>query len=176
MKGSLGSWIHIVLGQKDSDKTRFFRDRVFFSPPPFFSHHHHHHKMDPVTPRKRKRGEYTPLTPSKRSRVDTLFKEGHSVRSIGKAEKTPKSTAYDAVKNFTTRHTHYKKKSPGRPEVLNRREKRQILRHIRVHPKDTYSSVLKALNLGCNVSTIKRYLKKQNISKWLCKKRPALRP
>ena len=114
----------IVLGQKDSDKTRFFRDRVFFSPPPFFSHHHHHHKMDPIIPRKRKRGEYTLLTPSKRSRVDTLFKEGYSVRLIAKAEKTLKFIVYNAVKNFTTHYTHYKKKSPKRLNILNRRKKR----------------------------------------------------
>ena len=163
-------------GKKIRTKRVFSRDRVFFSHHLFFHHHHHHYKIDPVTLRKRKRGEYTLLTPSKRFKVDTLFKKGYSVRSIAKTEKTLKSTAYDAVKNFITRYTYYKKKSFKRPKALNKRQKRQILRYIRVYLKDIYLSVLKALDFGYNVSIIKRYFKKQNISKQLYKKRPALRP
>ena len=53
-------------------------------------------------------------------------------------------------------------------------DERNLLRHVRANPKDTYAQVKTACGLSCSVTTIKRVLKEHGITNWRCKRRPFL--
>ena len=53
-------------------------------------------------------------------------------------------------------------------------EERLCIRHVRLHPKDTYQEVIDACQLSCKRTTVKKILKKHGIINWRAKKRPEL--
>jgi hypothetical protein len=68
---------------------------------------------------------------------------------------------------------HTLPKKPRRKTYTPHQE-RLLVRHVRLHPKDTYAEVIRAYNLDCKTSTIKTILKKYGIANWRAKKRPEL--
>jgi hypothetical protein len=52
----------------------------------------------------------------------------------------------------------------GAPESYTDTDKRNLLRHIRKNPKDSYAKAQKACGMKCSKSTIKRILVKHGIS------------
>ncbi|KAG9229192.1 hypothetical protein BJ875DRAFT_387853, partial [Amylocarpus encephaloides] len=55
-------------------------------------------------------------------------------------------------------------KPAARKKLYTDTDKRALLRHVRLHPKDTYAQVKIACGLGCLVSTIKKILKEHRIN------------
>ncbi|KAH9204021.1 hypothetical protein DL95DRAFT_349506, partial [Leptodontidium sp. 2 PMI_412] len=48
-------------------------------------------------------------------------------------------------------------------------EERKLLRHVRLHPKDTYQEVITPCSLGCKETTVKKILKEHGITNWRAK-------
>ncbi len=59
----------------------------------------------------------------------------------------------------------------GRPKSLSEREKRTIIRKVRLEPRITHKELLADLGLPVSLSTIQRSLKEENLIKWKAKKR-----
>ena len=51
----------------------------------------------------------------------------------------------------------------GRPKEYTEAEERKLIRHVRLHPKDTYTQVRTACDLSIKRTTIKKILKKYGI-------------
>ncbi|KAF2175929.1 hypothetical protein K469DRAFT_679342 [Zopfia rhizophila CBS 207.26] len=51
----------------------------------------------------------------------------------------------------------------GAPKSYIEAEERKLIRHVRLHPKDTYAQVKKACTLRCGKTTIKKILKEYGI-------------
>ncbi|PSS12915.1 hypothetical protein M430DRAFT_262520, partial [Amorphotheca resinae ATCC 22711] len=62
----------------------------------------------------------------------------------------------------------------GRPKSYTDRDVRNLIRYVRLHPKDTYAEVRKALRFNFSTTTLKVMLKPSRIVNWRCKKRPYL--
>ncbi|KAG4427249.1 hypothetical protein IFR05_017268 [Cadophora sp. M221] len=50
-------------------------------------------------------------------------------------------------------------------------EERKLLRHVRLHPKDTYQEVITACSLSCKETAVKKILKEHRITNWRAKRR-----
>ena len=62
----------------------------------------------------------------------------------------------------------------GAPKSYTDADERNLLRHIRKNPKDSYAMTQKACGMKCSKSTIKRIFVKHGIHNWRARKRPAL--
>ena len=62
----------------------------------------------------------------------------------------------------------------GRPVKFTPADERNLLRHVRLHPKDTYTEVIVACGLKIKRDTVKRILKKYGIVNWRARRRPFL--
>ncbi len=75
----------------------------------------------------------------------------------------------DSLRNEgATRHKTPRKKS------YTERDERNIIRHVRLFPKDTYKEVIFKLDLQCKRSTVKKILKKHGILNLKAKRRALL--
>ena len=54
----------------------------------------------------------------------------------------------------------------GAPKACTDANERNLLRHIRKNPKDSYAKVQEACEMTCSKSTIKRILVKYRIHNW----------
>ena len=114
------------------------------------------------------------LSPHKRSMIEGLHKAGCSMQAISKIENTPYSTVRDTLKLLPVRPKGYSLLRSGRTPILNKVEKRAIIRFVRENVKASYLEVKQKLQLSCSISTIRRIVRKMGIKKWLAKKRPVL--
>ena len=55
------------------------------------------------------------------------------------------------------------KKRSGRPQSLNRIDKRNILRIIRTNPKITYQALKFTIEINVHINTLSRMFKNENI-------------
>src|SRR5579862_6871117 len=62
----------------------------------------------------------------------------------------------------------------GAPKSYTEADERNLLRHIRKNPKDSYAQVQKGCEMKCSKSTIKRIIVKYGIHNWRARKRPIL--
>jgi hypothetical protein len=62
----------------------------------------------------------------------------------------------------------------GRPLEYTPADERNLARHVRLHPKDTYAQVIVACSLGIKKTTIKKILRQYGIVNWRARKRPSL--
>jgi len=62
----------------------------------------------------------------------------------------------------------------GAPKSYTEAEERKLIRHVRLHPKDTYTQVKEACALRCGKTTIKKILKEYSIINWRARRRPFL--
>jgi Transposase len=62
----------------------------------------------------------------------------------------------------------------GRPKSYSEATERKILRHVRLHPKDTYTQVILACDLIIKRGTIRSILSRHGITNWRARRRPLL--
>ena len=62
----------------------------------------------------------------------------------------------------------------GRPKSYTEADERNLLRHVRLHPKDIYKQVILACGLSCSRNTVKKILKEYGILNWVARRRPFL--
>ena len=62
----------------------------------------------------------------------------------------------------------------GAPKSYTDADERNLLRHIRKNPKDSYAIVQRACEMECSKSTIKRIFVKHGIHNWRARRRPIL--
>jgi hypothetical protein len=74
------------------------------------------------------------------------------------------------LERSTIRYTSSLSKDPRRKSYSIVKE-RKLLRHVRLHPKDTYKQVKTICALICSITTIKTILKRHGITNWYCKRR-----
>jgi hypothetical protein len=65
-------------------------------------------------------------------------------------------------------------RKPGRPTTYYEADERNLLRHVRLHPKDTYKEVRVACGLSIKRDAIKKILKRHSIINWRARCRPFL--
>ena len=62
----------------------------------------------------------------------------------------------------------------GRPVEYTEADERNLIRHVRLYPKDTYAQVKIACGLKIKRTTIKKILKRHGIINWRARRRPFL--
>jgi hypothetical protein len=62
-------------------------------------------------------------------------------------------------------------RKPGRPVTYSETDERNLLRHVRFNPKDTYEQVRVACGLFIKRDTIKKILKRYSIVNWRARRR-----
>ena len=114
------------------------------------------------------------LSPYQRGQVISAKTFGHTPAEIAHVLNLPDSTVRTTIIRESLRHDGKSKKGRGRRKSYTPRDERKLLRHIRLHPKDTYIAVKQATGLEISRTTIKKILKASGITNWRAKKRPAL--
>lgn len=135
----------------------------------------------PLGPISGNRVQKTELLPYIRGQIIGQRFQGASLSQIADAFQLEKSTIQYTVEKAIERPEGHSKPRPRQPKVLLDRDERTLLRHIRLHPKDTYKQIKKAVDLKnpgsrkyISTTTIKNVCRKHNIAYWKAKKQPAL--
>jgi transposase len=114
------------------------------------------------------------LSPYIRGQVIAAKRFGHKPAEIATVLNLPDSTVRTTIIRESQRLNGKSKKGRGRRKSYTPRDERNLLRHIRLNPKDTYAAVRQATGLEISRTTIKKILKASGITNWRAKKRPAL--
>jgi transposase len=116
------------------------------------------------------------LSPYQRGQISAYKAVGLTNTQISKNLKCGKTTVFDNLIKNPLRNDGKSLPRKGRPPSLNRVQKRNLLRIIRINPKITYRVL--ALEIGVDVcrTTLYRALKDEGITNWISKKRPLLTP
>ena len=62
----------------------------------------------------------------------------------------------------------------GTPLKYTEADERNLIRHVRLNPKDTYAQVIEACALNIKKDTVKKILKQYGIINWRARRRPHL--
>jgi hypothetical protein len=114
------------------------------------------------------------LSPFMRGQVVAAKRFGHRPAEIATVLNLPDSTVRTTIIRASQRPNGKSKKGRGRHKSYTTRDERNLLRHIRLNPKDTYAAVRQATSLKISRTTIKKIMKASGIANWRAKKRPAL--
>jgi hypothetical protein len=120
----------------------------------------------------RQKGKH--LTPDMRGKIVGLSLFGSSPTEVAVGLNIEHSTVRYTLSTDSLRHEGSSQPKDPRRKSYSLAEERKLLRHIRLHPKDTYKQVRVACALTCSTTTIKRILKIHGITNWRCKRRPLL--
>ena len=115
------------------------------------------------------RRPYQHLNPSTRGKISGASFFGSTPTEIAFGLNAARSTV-----RYTLAQDHLRPDGVSLPKNPRRKsytlaEERKLLRHIRLHPKDTYQEVKIACDLDCSKTTIKRILKLHGIANWRAK-------
>jgi hypothetical protein len=62
----------------------------------------------------------------------------------------------------------------GAPKTYTEADERNLLRHVRKNPKDSYAKIKDVCGMTCSKSTIKKILVKHGIHNWIARRQPFL--
>ena len=116
------------------------------------------------------------LSPQCRGKIIGASLAGITTASISRLLSTPKETVRRVISLADSRPHGLPLPKSGRPVLYSVQDKRSILRFIRSNPCTKYCDIKSACGLDISYSTIKRILRKNRITSWRAKKRPALTP
>jgi hypothetical protein len=114
------------------------------------------------------------LSPYQRGIAIGLAKKGAKIPEIENELKCSRGAVRSTLLYASLRNEGNSQVRHGAPRSYTLSEERKILRHVRIHPKDTYEKVKLACNLTISTSTIKRILKEHGILNWRARRRPFL--
>lgn len=137
------------------------------------------HPKPPKTGRKE-------LSAAERAIVCTLHDEGYSERKISAKKSIPKSTVHSVIDRVEKR----RKRAPlnditvfenasrsGRPQALDERTKRRILRHVQTDHSTREANAKEQINdldLSCSITTVENVLYQDRLSRLPQGKKPHL--
>jgi transposase len=121
------------------------------------------------------------LSSEARSAIIAKHEAGVSNKDLVAEFRCSDKTIYNTLKRWKLHNTTHSLDRTGRPEILTRREKRDIIRIVRKTPKLEYSQLIKDAGLlNCTTPpskrTIARCLQISGLNKYRCAKRPKLTP
>lgn len=88
---------------------------------------------------------------------------GLSVTRIAELFNVPDSTVRGTICLDSVRNDGQSRARTGRPKMYNDRDVRNLIRHVQLHPTDTYAQIREALNTPYSARTIKGILKANGI-------------
>ncbi|PVH70233.1 hypothetical protein DL98DRAFT_385452, partial [Cadophora sp. DSE1049] len=109
------------------------------------------------------------LSPHLRGKIAGAFSAGAKVGAIAKAHNLGRTTI-----NYTLKQDALRNEGTTLPKAPRRKsyvpgEERKLIRHVKKYPKDSYDDIIEACALRCEVSTVKKILKRHGMTN--CKAR-----
>lgn len=112
------------------------------------------------------------LTLYQRGKLVGLRNAGKSWSQINAETGVPISTIRNTVRLAPQRDQGKSLPRSGRPTIVTSQLERHLVRIINDTPKIPYKTLLRQYRLNISRTTIYRILRKHNVIKWRCKKRP----
>jgi hypothetical protein len=103
------------------------------------------------------------LTPYMRGKIAGKASEGAKPAAIAIKLKIPRKTIEYTLQQDELRNDGHSLPRKARKKSYTDAQERRIIRHIRIHPKDTYQNVIDACELGYKRSIVKKILKRHGI-------------
>ncbi|KAF4636893.1 hypothetical protein G7Y89_g1182 [Cudoniella acicularis] len=115
------------------------------------------------------------LTPKMRNKICARAENGHVVAYIiGRYKLSQGAVRYTLDHEASRPETNTSIPRPSVKKTYNYLDERNILRHARQRPQDTYTQFIKATGVTCSPKVVWYILKGHSITNWLAKKRPML--
>ena len=109
-----------------------------------------------------------------RGKVAGLYIVGLTQRAIIEATNLSRSSIRGAIALDILNTNRASLPRPGRPIIYDPRDRRAMLRNIRLHPKLTFDARREATGLDMSNSYIKGLARSEGLTHWRAKKRPEL--
>jgi len=114
------------------------------------------------------------LTPYMRGQIAGQAFKGAKPAAIAIDLNVPRKTVKYTLQQDELRDDGHSLPQTPRGKSYTNAQERLCVRHVRLHPKDTYQEVIDACGLTCKRSTVKKILKRHSVINWRAKKRPEL--
>jgi transposase len=114
------------------------------------------------------------LSPYQRGKILGLSSRGQKCSDIQALLNVSRGAVRSTIKLDSLRNNGYPQARSGRPKGYSEATERQILRHVRLNPKDTYLQLISACDLTIKKTTIKSILTRHGITNWRARRRPFL--
>jgi transposase len=114
------------------------------------------------------------LSPYQRGRILGLTEGGIKSSNIQNLLDVSRGAVESTLKREHLRNEGNTQARSGRPREYTDTTERKILRHVRLHPKDTYTQLILACELSIKKTTIKTILTRHGITNWRARRRPFL--
>lgn len=115
------------------------------------------------------------LSEYEKGQINALSTIGCKVAQISRQINRPHSTITGYLKREKERGTYKNSTRPGRPQVLDGRSKRRLLRTVTSGRRQSLTEIQQNVVPQASRRTIQRVLAKANIKKWRAKERPTLK-
>lgn len=114
------------------------------------------------------------LSPYARGRIAGKAEEGATPAQIAEALNLEYSTVYRTIQQDLLRHEGKSLSRTPRKKSYTEADERILLRHVRIHPKDSYKQIKEGTGVTCSKETIRKIFKAHFITHWKAKRRPFL--
>jgi transposase len=111
------------------------------------------------------------LSPYQRGRVIGMTEEGAKSSKIAATLNISRGAIRSTLSLDHLRDEGNPQPRCGPPLRYTPADERNLLRHVRLHPKDTYTQVIEACNLRIKKDTVKKILKRHGIENWNTRRR-----
>src|SRR5438034_3699163 len=121
--------------------------------------------MAPQTPKM----EYSP---HKRTRIASLYSSGVSAKAIATREGITPRAVYGISDRYRIQNSGRSQPRSGRPPILTERDKRAIMRQIKLNPFVANQELIRGAGLTCHIRTVTRWLQSEGIQQVTAPGRP----
>jgi len=121
-----------------------------------------------------RKGRGPDLSPYLRGKIVGHAKAGDSPAEIQVALGVSRGVVRGSIAQDNARLNRELAPHSGCPPTYTDRDKRIMLRHLRLHPKSTFNERRQDCDTKMSNSTIKRLARKHGLQHWRAKKRPEL--
>jgi len=110
------------------------------------------------------RQKHQELTPYLRAQIEGAYLTGASINTIKTTFEISRQTTEYTIKLASNRKDAQSLPRNGTPRVHNERDKRAIMRYVRINPKSTYQEMMDTLKILMLKTTYYRILRDAGIS------------
>lgn len=114
------------------------------------------------------------FTPFQRGQISAFKASGRTITEIAQCMSCAPAVIHYNLAKEPQRDQGKDLPRSGRPQALNRTQKRNILRVIRTNPKITYRALAAEVGVECHRKTLYRFLTNYGFMNWRAAKRPYL--